>query len=218
VQLDPQEGQHHSPEEAEEAILGLAKEYWLRLHRWATWRLTGNCMAEADEVIANVYERFCTGSRRWPIGVKIGTCFWNAVKSTISGEWDKHKRRLVRQYSPITAEGDAADPFEEVLDTAAPVEEPVDGPLEEMTTADERRRYQTMLDHIESSFAADEAVTAVLIGLEQELPAREIQEAFNLTETQYDSARKRLRRFINKHYPNGWRSYGQRQQEPENLA
>jgi len=87
VQLDPQEGQHHSPEEAEDAIFGLPKEYWLRLHRWATWKLTGNCMAEADEVIANVYERFCTGSRRWPIGVKIGTCFWNAVKSTISGEW-----------------------------------------------------------------------------------------------------------------------------------
>jgi len=57
-------------------------------------------------------------------------------------------------------------------------------------TADERRRYQEMVEHIESNFAADEAVTAVLIGLEQNLPAREIQEAFSVTETQYDSARK----------------------------
>ena len=41
---------------------------------------------------------------------------------------------------------------------------------------------------------------------------------FNLSETQYDSARRKLRRFLNKHYPNQWRSHEQRQQEPESLA
>ena len=69
-----------------------------------------------------------------------------------------------------------------------------------------------MVEHIESAFAKDEPVTALLIGLDQGLSPEEIQKEFELTEIQYDSARRKLRRFLNKHYPNQWRSNGQEQE------
>jgi RNA polymerase sigma-70 factor (ECF subfamily) len=110
---------------------------------------------------------------------------------------------------PVTPEGEPADQFEQVLD-------PIEGrlmddltspnPMDELISEAEQALRQRITDHIETSFAEDEEVTAVLIGIEQGMSARDVQREFNLTETQYDSARKRLRRFINKHYPHQWRS------------
>jgi hypothetical protein len=210
--LDSPEGQHHSIEEAVAAIHGLPDAYFLRLERWAAWKLAYNGVEEAGDVIADTFERFQAGTRRWPVGVSIQACFKNAVRSLIDEAWEKHDRIAARQHAPVTVDCEPADPFENVLD-------PIEGrpmqaltradPLELIDSADEQRRQNKIVNHIESAFGTDEDVTALLIGLEQDLPAREIQQAFDLTETQYDSARKRLRRFLNKHYPNQWRSHGQ---------
>lgn len=221
MQLDPEEGQHYSAEDAEAAIRSLPNAYWGRLRKFAAWKLTGNAVSEADDVIAGVWEKFVRGSRRWRLGTQIEACFWNAVKSAIDGEWDKHDKQVANRHAPVTADGEPEDPFENVIDKVAGQSMPelmVKGPLNELMCASERRRQEQIVKHIEGAFADDEAVTAVLIGLEQGLNAQKIQEAFSLTETQYDSARKRLRRFLNKHYQNQWRSYEQRQQEPESLA
>jgi len=219
--LDPKEGQHYSIEDAEAGIRDLPDTYWVRLRLWAAWKLSGNCISEADDVIADVWERFIRGTRRWPVGTKIEACFWNAVKSAIDGEWDKHDRQVANRHAPITPDGEPDDPFENVVDKItgqSMTELMVKGPLNELMAAAERRRQEQIVEHIENSFADDGAVTAVLISLEQGLNAQKIQEAFSLTETQYDSARKKLRRFLNRHYPNQWRSHEQRQQEPESLA
>jgi RNA polymerase sigma-70 factor (ECF subfamily) len=209
--LDPQEGQHHSAEEAEEAIRGLPDLYWLRLRRWAMWKLYGNSIESADEVIAEIWERFIQELRHWPVSVSIDACFWNAVKSRISGVWDKHRRQAAKQHAPVTAEREPADPLEDVEGT-------IEDPLEELVGTEERQRLQKIADHIENNFKADDAVTAVIIGRDNNMSPAEVQETFGLTETEYKSACKKLRRFINKHYPNGWESYEQRQQEPEGLA
>jgi hypothetical protein len=42
-----------------------------------------------------------------------------------------------------------------------------------------------------------------------------VQRDFGLTATEFKSACKKLRRFINKHYPDGWKSHGQQQSESE---
>lgn len=209
--MDPQEGQHHSIEEVEAALRALPDSYLLRLRRWAAWKLTDNCKSEADEVISEVFDRFVTGNRKWPHGVAFDTCFWNAVKSVISGEWDKHKRHAALHVTAVNEDGESEDPLASIGSN--------DGnPIELFEAAEVRGRRQTTIDHITGNFEADDAVTAVLIGIEHNLSPKEVQEQFELTETEYDSARRKLRRFLNKHYPNGWRSHGQRQQEPQSLA
>jgi hypothetical protein len=49
---------------------------------------------------------------------------------------------------------------------------------------------------------------ALISGRDRQMSPDDVQQEYGLTQTEYDSASKRLRRFINKHYPNGWGSYG----------
>jgi len=210
--LDPQEGPHHSKEEADEAIRSLPDKFWVALRRRAVWRLKGNCMSDLDDIISDLWERFAVaGTRKWRVGISMETCFRSAVRSEINGRWDKHKRLAGKQHAPITPEGEAADPFEDIPATTP-------DPLTQLEEEPERRRREAIVEHIENHFAADEHVTAILIGRECSLSPQEVQEQFGLTQTQYDSASKKLRRFINKQYPNGWQPNEQRQQESQNLA
>jgi DNA-directed RNA polymerase specialized sigma24 family protein len=136
----------------------------------------------------------------------------------INEAWEAHHRDAEKRHAPTSAEGEPLDPFEHVLDPldGLPIDDLLSAGVEEqLLSAEKQRARAQMVEHIESTFASNDDVTAILIGLEQGLPAREIQKAFDLSETQYDSARKRLRRFINKHYANQGRSYGQRKQEAE---
>src|SRR6266571_2016177 len=170
--MDPKEGQHHSEQEAKAAIEGLPEKYWLRLRRWTTWRLNGNCIATADEVIVDIWERFIRGTRHWPVGVPINTCFWNAVKSEISSAWQKHRRAAAQQHAPVTSDGELEDPLENIEGT-------IPDPLEEMIAAPERKRLQRIADHICGSFKSDDAVTAVIIGREEKMSPKDVREAFD---------------------------------------
>jgi RNA polymerase sigma-70 factor (ECF subfamily) len=199
--LDPKEGQYHSAQEAKAAINGLPEGYWLRLRRWVTWQLSGNCIAAVDDVIADIWERFIRGTRHWPRGVSIETCFKNAVKSEISSVWDKHSRAVAQRPAPVTTDGEQEDPLENI-------EGPIRDPLVEIIAGAESKRLQNIADHICDHFRSDAAVMALISGRDRQMSPDDVQQEYGLTQTEYDSASKRLRRFINKHYPNGWGSYG----------
>ena len=199
--MEPLDGEYHSVVEAGQALSALPIVFLERVRRWAAWKLTDNCMASGDDVINDTWLRFTLGDRRWTKGTEFAICFWGAVRSAVNGEWDKHKRLAATRYLPVTAEGEAADPLEKVAGQ-------VPDPMEALAAAPERKRQQDILDHIFSNFAIDAAVIAVLGGIETQMSPQEVQETFGLSETQYDSARRKLRRFLNKHYPNGWRSHG----------
>lgn len=208
VEPAPDARSYHSPEETADAIGALPDSFFLNLQEWAAWKLADNGIAEAGDVIADVYERFLAGTRRWPKGVEIAVCFKNAVRSVISDLWEQNERAFRQHHSPLDADGAPADPFEAVLDpTDGRPMEPllVEDPVSELVALAEQKKLADILEEIESAFAKDDAVTAILIGLEQGLRAEEIQESFGLSETAYDTARKRLRRHLNKNYPNQWR-------------
>jgi DNA-directed RNA polymerase specialized sigma24 family protein len=207
--LDQTEGQHHSSAEAKGAIDGLPAVYWLRLRRWAIRRLKDNAEASADDVIATMYERFLDGDRHWRVGVPITACFWNAVKSEINNAWDKHKLKAKREL-PVTvgADGQAVDPVEQIV---GDLPDPAAAALQ----AEEQRRLQAIADHIENSFKDDDAVTAVIIGRIEKMSPEDVQRGFDLSATQFESACKKLRRFLNKNYRDGWKSHEQQQPRSE---
>jgi hypothetical protein len=53
-------------------------------------------------------------------------------------------------------------------------------------------------------FKDDPEADLVLTGLLQDMSREEIQKDCNLTDTEYETIRRRMRRTINKHYPKGW--------------
>ena len=56
-------------------------------------------------------------------------------------------------------------------------------------------------DLIEQHFAGDQAVLAIIEGEKEEMSPGEVQEMFGLNEKTYDSARRRLRRQVDKLMP-----------------
>jgi hypothetical protein len=209
--LDAQEGPYHSKEEADEAIRGLPVKYWVALRRRSMWKLKDNCVSDVDDIISDLWERFAvSGTRKWRVGISMEMCFRSAVRSEINGRWDQHKRLAAKQHAPIAPDGQEVDRFEGIP-------APTPDPLTELEEGPERKRQQAIIDHIQNYFAADEHVTAILIGRDWQMSPQDVQKEFGLTETQYDSATRKLRRFLNKQYPRGWRT-DERQQESQDLA
>jgi RNA polymerase sigma-70 factor (ECF subfamily) len=61
-----------------------------------------------------------------------------------------------------------------------------------------------MLAVLDALFAEDEIALKIIAGLEDGLSAAEIRLRYGLPETEYDSARKRMRRTLLRHNLRGW--------------
>ena len=120
--------------------------------------------------------RVLDGSRPWPPGVPL-LAFLSGVMRSIC---DDHWRRLRRE--ALTRRGDVAD-------LAATAEEPSPDPERTLAAAQ-------ALGEIDRLFAGDRPVLQIIAGLSEGLTAREICRVYEMTERDYDTARKRMRRAL----------------------
>ena len=126
------------------------------------------------DVLNEAILRVLEGSRPWPPGVPL-LAFLSGVMRSIC---DDHWRRLPRE----ARRGDLAD-------VAASAEDSAPG-LERTLAA-----AQT-LSEIGRLFAGDPEVSKIIAGLSEGLTAREICRVYEMTERDYDTARKRMRRAL----------------------
>jgi len=128
------------------------------------------------DVLNEAVLRVLEGSRPWPPGVPL-LAFLSGVMRSIC---DDHWRRLRRE--ALTRRGDVAD-------LAATAEEPSPGPERTLAAAQ-------VLGEIDRLFAGDRPVLQIIAGLSEGLTAREICRVYEMTERDYDTARKRMRRAL----------------------
>jgi len=128
------------------------------------------------DVLNEAILRVLEGSRPWPPGVPL-LAFLSGVMRSIC---DDHWRRLRRE--ALTRRGDVAD-------LAATAEEPSPGPERTLAAAQ-------VLGEIDRLFAGDREVLQIIAGLSEGLTAREICRVYEMTERDYDTARKRMRRAL----------------------
>jgi RNA polymerase sigma-70 factor (ECF subfamily) len=128
------------------------------------------------DVLNEAILRVLEGSRPWPPGVPL-LAFLSGVMRSIC---DDHWRRLRREAQ--TRRGDVAD-------LAATAEEPSPGPERTLAAAQ-------ALGEIDRLFAGDRPVLQIIAGLSEGLTAREICRVYEMTERDYDTARKRMRRAL----------------------
>jgi predicted RND superfamily exporter protein len=62
-------------------------------------------------------------------------------------------------------------------------------------------RAKADLYKIEEHFSQDQEVTWIILGLKDELPPDEIRAMSNMTQKEYDTAKRRFRRGIEKIFP-----------------
>jgi RNA polymerase sigma-70 factor (ECF subfamily) len=130
------------------------------------------------DVLNEAIVRVLDGSRPWPAGVPL-LAFLSGIMRSIC---DDHWRRLRRE--ALTRRGDVAD-------LAATAE---DAPGPERTLA-----AAQALGEIDRLFAGDLQVLKIIAGLSEGLTASEICRLYEMTERDYDTARKRMRRALLRH-------------------
>src|SRR5436853_462275 len=131
------------------------------------------------DVLQEAIARALDGSRKWPPGVPI-LAFLSGVMRSIC---DDHWRHAVREARVIVRGHDAADAGAEETGAGHPDPERV------LAAAQ-------ALSDIYDLFADDGLALKVITGLADGLTAVEICEAYRLTEREYDTTRKRMRRAL----------------------
>jgi RNA polymerase sigma-70 factor (ECF subfamily) len=183
-------------EEADEATAAIARAIQslsegdlLRLKALARLRARSLPGIEWADVLNETIMRALSGTRRWPPNVPIISFLAWAMRSVCDEYWRKMRReRSVIVSLEVSSGGWPPDQADEAPDadperTAAAVQ---------------------MLAVLDALFAHDETALKIIAGLEDGLSAAEIRLRYGLSETEYDSARKRMRRTLLRHNLGGW--------------
>lgn len=189
-------GPRADPGEIAAAIQLLSDPEWIRIGSFAGTLLWGTAFEIPEELVNETIERFLSGSRSWPTEVPFLTCFCNAMKSVADGD-----RELVHKHFEVAAwdlrHPDAEQPDEspsDVIDRMADKDAHAVS-VEQSALTEERRLAATHdLALIQDSFRDDEQVNWILMGIEDGIAAAEVQSISGMTQTEYETARKRLRR------------------------
>lgn len=177
-------------EEVETALRDLHKDKLVlrRLLAFTCKKVAYNKFHAGEDVLNEAFERMLDGRRPWNKKHSFLKHTYNAVRS-IGFEFNKESDL---ERFPVVSPHDtpSEDGGEIVVACNRPL---VDFAIEAQET---HKAFWEL-------FADDENCQAVLLGREDYMTASQIKEAFGLTETQYDSAIKQIRRLMNKHYPKG---------------
>jgi len=162
-----------TPAEITTAMEVLTAAALLRLRNYARWRVRGLGRKAAGrtetELLADAMNATLEGKRRW-----------NKDKVDFVGH-------LVCAMRSISEDGEVLRPFDLV-----PSEEP--GPDEELEANESQSEARTRVEAIENAFADDPVISLILDGLRQGMTPGKVRAELELSQTEYETAMKRLRR------------------------
>lgn len=124
------------------------------------------------DLLQEAFARVLNGSRRYSHDVPIDVFMTGVMRSIRAEHWRRRWRLEVARFPGA----------EELSDPAPDPERAVVA--------------QQELEAIKELFADDPVATHIIMGLEDGLSAEEIRTKYGLTNTEYDSARKRMRRAL----------------------
>jgi len=161
---------------------------WLRLHRVAR-ALCRHAGIEADDLLQEAFQRALDGSRQCPRHVDV-VRFLAASMRSISSDWSKARKR--RNDLGFLASAAA------VQKATLQVRDLQPGPHELLAGEQEATR---MMNAILALFADDLVAQRMLDGIMQGLSGAELRGLCGLTETEFASKRRLVRRRIDKAFP-----------------
>ena len=131
--------------------------------------------------------RALDGSRRWPPGVPLIAFMGGIMRSLCTEHW----RRYRREGTAFPAAAGMANSWESAAES---MPDPAPG-------SDPERSYASTqaLASLDRLFANDPVALRVLAGLADDLSAAEIRLHYGLSEVEYDTARRRIRRSLLRH-------------------
>jgi len=192
--LDSKYGAAATTDQIEEQIERLTDADWMRLRKMAKANLWGIRFDDPDELINETFERLFTGGRIWNVGMAFIPWMRSAMKSIAHGIRNRNSVKLEALAGDLAADSDpgtAPDIFGSEGKT----------PLALALTEEARALAEVELAKIEAHFKGNQNVELVLMGIEDGMKPEEVREIGGMTMTQYETARKQLRRGLDKLFP-----------------
>ncbi len=174
------------------ALEALSEVDLIRLKKAAT-RLAGGTSFAPDDLIHEAVRAVLEGRRNCPAGVCFATFLASAMRSIVSAA------RKAAKIDPLARPEPGDD---EDGDGAHMIPDSARTPEETVIAADEHQKRLAALDDL---FADDDQAMFVLMGDLDGVPPEEVREMGGLDETSWNTVRRRIRRKIEKAYPEGWR-------------
>jgi RNA polymerase sigma-70 factor (ECF subfamily) len=133
------------------------------------------------DILNEAIVRILDGSRPWPRRVPLLAFLSGVMRSICDDQWRKARREL------LVRNGDGCAP-------GAPGEEAAAAPDPERTLA-----AAQALAEVDRLFAGDPCALKVIAGLAEGFTPGEIRRMYGMTEPEYDTTRKRMRRKLLRH-------------------
>jgi hypothetical protein len=185
--------------EVEAAIRALTAPQLLRLEKYARWRVRtlGSSKSggqnHVDLLGEAVMATLDPERRAWKKGKVDFVWHLRSTMKSLSSHWG-HKKRGEIAASLLERE-DEDGQVSSVLDAAATTDPSPDETLE---SAEEFEWKKRAVEAIEKMFEGDKIVSEVVEGIKAGMTGPEIREVLGLSQTEYETAMKRLRRRVRK--------------------
>ena len=201
---DDPPGDTATPEDVRQAIEALSKEDRYRLRKAAVICLSGTEYQAPQEIINEAIVRTISAAnggkgRRWPKYVPFMAYLIQTIKGLANDSRESPIQTKTVNMEAMTTEGIKA---EDVLDRLEHSHSDVVTQTIELEETQERRdRAKADADKIDAHFTVDSEVTWIIMGHKDGLSATEIRDLGEMTQTQYETARRRFRRGLEKLFP-----------------
>jgi hypothetical protein len=180
----------------EAAIAGYSSIDFLRLYRKANYLILGTGLTTTVELFNEALARTLEGTRIWPQGVAFEAFIWNAMKSIANGYRNLQSRKEEILSTDLIHNNDdqSIDPIAELGHLTSSVEDT-------LIEKEKRQLAEIDLTKIENYFKDDDEVTLIIMAIEDGITAKDLCCSYEMTNTQYQTARKRFRRGIDHLFP-----------------
>lgn len=175
-----------SCEEAVQALTNLSVADLARIKQIAKLRSIGLVSMDWEDVVNESISRMLAGSRRWPRSVPFIAFMAQTIRSVASEEWRHPDHNMLISESQLFSAEDG--PPVELADISI---NPIH-PEREIAA-------RSALEEIELIFKEDKVAITLLRAMAQGFSPEETQAAAGITETEYLSAQKRIRRCLNRY-------------------
>lgn len=186
--MNEQDERYASVAEATLALAALTAADFTRLGRIAQLRAYGLPGIGWEDLVDEAIEKLLSGTRRWPAEMPLIAFLREVIRSLTSEVWRRHAQSAIVTLRS-DEQDDEADPLLQVAD-------PAPSPEREILSRD-------LLARVHAIFEGDAPILGILAGMADSLDAEEIQRSLGLSLREYETCRRRLRRGLARHFPEG---------------
>lgn len=196
-----------STDDIRQAIELLTPEESIRLRKAASYCLWGTCYSSPDELYNEAVKRAMNAAvgqkgRKWPKNVPFVAFMIKTMQGLSDDSMNSSAQRLTVSADAMALEGSTVD---EALG-AIPGRGYHHGDVVAMAVEAQERQesYEAAkpdADAIDAFFAGDDEVGYLIMGKKDDMKPAEVREISGMTQIQYDTAKRRFRRGLDKLFP-----------------